>query len=84
MTGPCDAGYYCTQGALRADPQEDTTGGLCPVGAYCPQGTGVPPLCAPGYFSNATGNTNEGDCRSCTEGNVHLSCAYCLVIQLFI
>lgn len=68
MTGPCDAGYYCTLGATRSDPQNDATGGTCPTGHYCPQGTGVPQGCPPGYFSNATGNVDFSGCKLCTEG----------------
>lgn len=68
VTGPCDAGYYCTLGATRSDPQNDATGGTCPAGHYCPQGTGVPQGCPPGYFTNATGNVDFSGCKLCTEG----------------
>lgn len=68
VAGPCTAGYFCTLGATRADPQADVTGGLCPTGAYCPTGTGVPELCPAGMFSNATGNTDYSDCKLCTAG----------------
>ena len=68
VTGPCTAGYYCTLSATRPDPQNDATGGDCPVGHYCPDGTGVPETCPPGYFSNATGNTDFTGCKLCTEG----------------
>ena len=66
--GLCSAGYYCTLGAVRPDPQEDSTGGSCTQGHYCPEGTGSPEPCPPGYYSNTTGNTNFTDCRLCTAG----------------
>lgn len=68
VTGPCQAGYYCTVGAVRADPQNDTTGAMCPPGNYCPSGTGTPNKCPSGYFSNAYGNTAFSDCKECTLG----------------
>lgn len=72
VTGPCDAGYYCTLGATRSDPQNDATGGTCPAGHYCPQGTGVPQGCPPGYFTNATGNVDFSGCKLCTEGKASI------------
>lgn len=73
VTGPCDAGFYCTLGATRSDPQNDATGGTCPVGHYCPQGTGVPQGCPPGYFTNATGNVDFSGCKLCTEGKASIN-----------
>lgn len=73
VTGPCDAGYYCTLGATRSDPQNDATGGTCPTGHYCPQGTGVPQGCPPGYFTNATGNVDFSGCKLCTEGKASIN-----------
>lgn len=72
VTGPCDAGYYCTLGATRSDPQNDATGGTCPAGHYCPQGTGVPQGCPPGYFTNATENVDFSGCKLCTEGKASI------------
>ena len=73
VTGQCQAGYYCVSGALRPDPQDDATGGLCPMGAYCPSGTDVPIMCSPGYYTNATGNTDATDCKECVPGKFYTS-----------
>ena len=35
VSGQCDAGYYCGDGASRADPTDGVTGNLCPPGRYC-------------------------------------------------
>lgn len=44
----CDAGYICTGGATRKDPQDDSDGGYpCPQGYYCPQGTSNSPTLEP-------------------------------------
>lgn len=34
-SGDCDAGYYCSSAAIRPDPIDVNTGGLCPQGRYC-------------------------------------------------
>jgi len=72
VSGPCDAGYYCTLTSDRPDPNGDPIGDICPFGYYCPQGTGVPQACSDGYFTNATGNTDVSDCELCTPGNLLL------------
>lgn len=36
-TGDCDPGYYCSQAAVRPDPTDANTGGVCPAGRYCGQ-----------------------------------------------
>jgi len=33
--GDCDPGYYCSAAAVRSDPVDPNTGGLCPMGRYC-------------------------------------------------
>jgi hypothetical protein len=38
----CDTGYYCTGSAIISNPQGDATGGICPVGNYCPKGSSAP------------------------------------------
>ena len=67
-TGECDAGYYCKLGASVSDPKDNVTGGLCPVGHYCLQGTYDPYPCPAGYYSNATGNVEFSDCKPCSPG----------------
>ncbi|XP_060107674.1 multiple epidermal growth factor-like domains protein 6 [Heteronotia binoei] len=52
VTGQCQEGYYCSQGADRPDPetQHDGHAGPCPTGHYCPRGTAVPQPCPVGTF----------------------------------
>ena len=38
VTGDCAAQYYCTARAEFAQPDDGTTGNICPAGKYC---TGV-------------------------------------------
>lgn len=41
-TGVCDTGYFCRGGAKYEKPNDDgATGAPCPVGHYCPPGTGM-------------------------------------------
>lgn len=50
-TADCDAGFYCLLGAtVPNNPTEDSTGGPCPVGHYCPQGTSLPLGCPAGSY----------------------------------
>ena len=68
-SGSCSAGWYCTGLAQSFTPMSpllslvgDTlqctntsTGGVCPIGSYCPEGSSMPRLCTPGYYCNTTG-----------------------------
>ena len=58
-TGNCTAGYFCNDTATVPDQF------VCPMGHYCPRGTGVPIPCPAGTFSNATKNTKSTDCQQC-------------------
>lgn len=50
-TADCDEGFYCLLGAtVPNNPTEDSTGGPCPVGHYCPQGTSLPLGCPAGSY----------------------------------
>jgi hypothetical protein len=42
---------------------------ICPVGHYCPQGTGDPQPCPKGSYNNGTGLEKEADCLICTAGH---------------
>ena len=61
-TGNCSAGYYCNTTSSVPDQH------VCPQGAYCPIGTGIPELCPPGTWSDAFGNSELTDCTNCTGG----------------
>jgi len=67
-SGECNERYYCSGGASSASPNNDTTGGLCPPGHYCPRKTATPKKCPPGTFSSASGNSIVDDCEKCLEG----------------
>ncbi|KAH3841624.1 hypothetical protein DPMN_115097 [Dreissena polymorpha] len=67
-SGQCYGGYYCMSGAQVPDPTDGTTGGLCPVGHYCPNGTETAQECLAGTYQNGTGKTKAGDCEPCTPG----------------
>ena len=41
------------------------TGGLCPAGAECPQGSTYPAQCAPGTYAPSSG---LAACMACPEG----------------
>lgn len=57
--------YYCMGGAVTPTPSDGITGGPCPEGFYCPEGTVQPVPCKPGTFSAATHATQ---CEPCLPG----------------
>ena len=57
---PCTAGFFCIDGYNLT---------ICPVGYYCPEGTGHDQQSCPvGTFSNFTGLIHEDNCTQCSEG----------------
>ena len=66
----CSAGYYCSSGSSMAQPTDGVTGDVCPVGSYCPTGSGSPIPCAPGTYTDTTLNA---ECLTCTAGH------YCIM-----
>lgn len=65
-SGPCNAGFYCTNGAKTPMPNDSITGAPCTVGHYCPEGTYVPRPCKDGTYMTNTGAEN---CWNCTAGH---------------
>ena len=51
----CAAGYFCRRNATSATPDQGDDANICPVGHYCPEGTGEPMNCPVGTFGNDTG-----------------------------
>ena len=68
-TDVCDAGFYCREKAYTSAPPEGATGGVCPVGGYCPPGTAFPESCDPGKYSASAGAKTKYDCVNCDPGN---------------
>ncbi|KAH3841623.1 hypothetical protein DPMN_115096 [Dreissena polymorpha] len=54
-TGMCNAGYYCTSGAILADPVIPGIWHVCPTGHYCPTVQPTPEPCPAGSFRTSTG-----------------------------
>ena len=51
-TGLCDAGYYCSGGSDSNNPNTvAATGGPCPEGTFCPNGTSSPKQCNAGTYN---------------------------------
>ena len=68
-SGNCSAGYYCLGSAELSKPRDGTTGNICPVGTYCPEGSTNYQRCPPGTYSNNQGNKELGNCTECTSGS---------------
>lgn len=63
--GGCAPGYFCSGCSNTSTP----TFGVCPVGHYCPQGTGTPIPCPTGRYGPSTHAANTSDCPSCPGGS---------------
>ena len=65
-TEDCWAGFYCLLGAQSPNnPMLDSTGGPCPMGNYCPNGTSYPLGCPAGTYNPLTG---QSVCQPCDAG----------------
>ncbi|XP_032694159.1 neurogenic locus notch homolog protein 3-like [Lontra canadensis] len=84
-SGCCDAGWFCVSAAWTSRPFDldnytstnclcpaTATGGKCPSGSFCPEGTPEPIPCPPGSFCATSGlSTPSGPCQAgyfCAEG----------------
>lgn len=65
VTGTCDEGYYCVGKAYLPNPNDNTTGFICPQNHFCVAGSQVPKKCSLGYSANFTGLAR---CRLCLAG----------------
>lgn len=64
--GVCRAGFYCIEGASHDAPVDGTTGGICPGGSFCPEGSVTFITCYLGTFANSTG---QEVCFPCPAGH---------------
>lgn len=67
--------YYCAEGAVTPSPTDGITGGPCPEGSYCPEGTVQPVACKPGTYSAAAHATQCDPCVPgwyCVSGSLYL------------
>ena len=70
VSGPCNPGYYCTEGSDVPNPELTSTGvaGPCPAGSYCPRNTTSPLPCPLGTYSNKTRLESSDECEKCWFG----------------
>lgn len=66
-------GYFCTLGSSEPSPVSKTQGNVCPVGHFCPQGSGAPRPCPVGSFLPEPGASALSQCHSCPPGQYCLS-----------
>lgn len=66
--GDCKAGFYCTGGAISSMPTDGTTGNICSVGGYCPEGSSAAVACADGKYNKKKGSKTQDDCIDCPPG----------------
>ncbi|CAG5113760.1 Oidioi.mRNA.OKI2018_I69.chr2.g7850.t1.cds [Oikopleura dioica] len=64
----CEAGYICSWGATKPDPEDGDTGYICPKGHYCPAGALRPEPCDAGFYMEDEGAGSSDDCFECEPG----------------
>eukprot|EP00347_Sterkiella_histriomuscorum_P024098 403332318 len=67
VTGPCEAGYYCNAGSKVPNPIDNVQGNVCPVGAYCVEGSTAPVLCPIGTYNDKVGASSLSFCLQCPD-----------------
>ena len=81
-TGECAAGFYCLRGASSPNnPTLDSSGGPCPEGHFCPNGTSYPLPCPCGSYNPTTGQSECAECPVgfyCPENSTDYSTTDCL------
>ena len=77
VSGACDAGYFCREGAVEPNPAAtdvdftppDTARfGPCPAGHHCAAGSSAPTACPAGTFGAQEGAVDDSTCETCPEG----------------
>lgn len=66
-------GYFCTLGSSEPSPVSRTQGNVCPMGHFCPQGSGAPRPCPVGSFLPEPGASALSQCHPCPPGQYCLS-----------
>ena len=80
-SGPCSGGYFCTRNSsipnpslLEDDIANTSSGGICPLGTFCPIMSTFPMSCTPGYFCNVLGLSSvSGKCYPGPVSYTHLT-----------
>ncbi|CBY12491.1 unnamed protein product [Oikopleura dioica] len=64
----CEAGFICSWGATKPDPDDGITGFICPKGHYCTAGALRPEPCPAGFYMEDEGAGSADDCFECEPG----------------
>lgn len=72
LTALSTTGYFCSLGSSEPSPVSKHYGDVCPMGHFCPRGSGSPRPCPVGSFLPEPGASTPSHCHSCPPGK------YCL------
>lgn len=78
--------YYCIEGAVTSTPSDGISGGPCPEGHYCPEGSVEPLPCNPGTYVAVTHAIQCELCLPgwfCVSGSLYLCPEGLLFVLLF-
>lgn len=73
LTAFSHTGYFCSLGSSEPSPVSKTYGDVCPMGHFCPQGSGSPRPCPVGSFLPEPGASTSSHCHPCPPGKYCLS-----------
>ena len=69
--------FYCSGAASVPNPQDGTTGDVCPRAHYCPEGSPAPVQCDHGTFTTVEQTILCNNCTPghyCTDGDTPVDC----------
>lgn len=61
-------GHFCSPGSTEPSPVSRTYGDVCPMGHFCPLGSGSPKRCPVGSFLPEPGASSPSHCHPCPPG----------------
>lgn len=64
VTGNCNPGYFCIEGANNSQPRDGKTGNICPIGSFCPEGSAFHQTCPVTSYMDQEG---AEECYPCPE-----------------
>lgn len=73
LTTLSTTGYFCSLGSTEPSPVSQLYGDVCPMGHFCPQGSGSPKPCPVGSFIPEAGASSSSHCHPCPPGKYCLS-----------
>ena len=79
LKSECPPGVFCLAGTLSETITGLPPGEICPIGFYCPAGSGKPTSCPEGDTTETQGSIREEQCRPCDDAE--FESGRCIIID---